>query len=232
MADSIPSSPKPRRIQERWVSNSLIARSPLSGAAQSSSRFGGVWALSIDLPPMNRYQAGQWKAALFGVDGFATALSIGPDHQHPVDWYTPNANAATAEDAPTLLFDFVASDYRLRYVTAPSVAVDGAASAGAGTIDVDGLDGVGLNKGDYISFSNGTFDELHVLTADAFPNSSGEATLSIHPPLRRAVANDAAVTIEEPKGEFVFANADGAGFETDERGVTRPLTIELVEFIR
>lgn len=232
MADALPTSPTPRSVSIQWLSNSLVFRSPLSGSAQTSSRLGGVWGLSLELPPMSHYQAGQWQAVLFGVDGVATALSAGPDHPKPLDNYNANANTYSANDATTLDLDFAASDYSVRYITAPTVLVNGAASAGATSLAVDGLDGVGLNRGDYFSVSNGTFAELHIVTADAFPNASGEATLTIHPPLRRAVADNAAVTIESPKGEFLFSDPGGTAFVKDERGVTRPQTIQLVEFIR
>lgn len=232
MADALPTTPTPRAVTVTWLANSLAFRSPLSGATQTSSRLGGVWSITLEMPPMTRYTSGQWQAALFGVDGVATALSAGPDHPKPVDSYNASANTYSADDATTLTLDFARQDYAVRYVTAPTVLIDGAASAQATSVDVDGLDGVGLNKGDWISFSNGTFDELHIVTADAFPNASGEATLSIHPPLRRAVSNNAAVTIENPKGEFLFAGPDGASFLKDERGVTRPQAIQLIEFIR
>jgi hypothetical protein len=232
MADALPTSPTPRAITITWQANSLVFRSPLSGAAQTSSRLGGVWVITLDMPPMTRYTSGQWQAALFGVDGVATALAAGPDHPKPVDSYNASANTYSADDATTVSLDFTRQDYAVRYVTAPTVLVNGAASAQATSLAVDGLNGVGLNKGDWISFSNGTFDELHIVTADAFPNSSGEATLTIHPPLRRAVANNAAVTIESPKGEFLYADPGGASFIKDERGVTTPQAIQLIEFIR
>jgi len=184
------------------------------------------------MPPMTRYQAGEWEAVLFSADGFATAIDAGPDHQHPLDWYDASANTHADEYATTLYLDFVTSDYRVRYITAPTVLVNGAASAAATTLAVDGLDGVGLNRGDWFSVSNGTYSELHMVTADAFHNSSGEATLSIHPPLRRAVSNNVAVTIENPKGEFILAQDDTAQSTLDRRGVVELGTIQLHEFVR
>lgn len=229
---ALPSSPTPAEVNIKWAANSLSYRSPLSGAIQTSARLGGQWMIDLTMPPMTRYQAGEWEAVLFGADGFASAIDAGPDHQHPLDWYDASANTHADEYATTLYLDFVTSDYRVRYITAPTVLVNGAASAQATTLAVDGLDGVGLNRGDWFSVSNGTYSELHMVTADAFPNSSGEATLSIHPPLRRAVSDNVAVTIENPKGEFILADNDTAGSVLDNRGVTSISQIKLMEFVR
>lgn len=229
---ALPTSPTPAEVNIKWASNSLSYRSPISGAVQTSARLGGHWMIELTMPPMTRYQAGEWEAVLFSADGFANAIDAGPDHQHPLDWYDANANTFKDEYAPSLHLEFTASDYRVRYVTALTVLVNGAASAAATSLAVDGLDGIGLNRGDWFSVSNGTYSELHMVTADAFPNSSGEATLTIHPPLRRAVADNASVTIESPKGEFILADTDTAESVLDRRGVTSIGTIQLQEFIR
>lgn len=231
MATALPTSPTAQNIEITWASNSLAFVSPLSGSTQTSSRLGGVWQLSITLPPMTRYQAGEWHAAIFGVDGQATALEAGPDHPHTLDWYDANA-PASAQYGPSLWLEFVSSDYRIRYASSLTVLANGAASAQATTLAVDGLDGIGLNRGDWFTVDNGTYKELHMVTADAFPNASGEATLSIHPPLRRAVADNAAVTIENPRGEFIFTENDGAKAALTRQGVYGPLTLELREFLR
>ena len=99
MATALPSSPAPRQTVVNWRSNSLRTASPLSGAQQTSSRLGGVWQLEIELPPMSKLDWGNWQGAIFSVDGVATALSAGPDHPQPLDWYNPNANSETANDA-------------------------------------------------------------------------------------------------------------------------------------
>ena len=232
MATALPTSPAPRQTVVNWRSNSLRTASPLSGAQQTSSRLGGVWQLEIELPPMSKLDWGNWQGAIFSVDGVATALSAGPDHPHQLDWYNPNANSERADDAYSLRLNFTAGAYYSREASARTVLVNGAASANATTLAVDGLNGVGFNRGDWISVNNGTFDELHIITADAWPNSSGEATLTIHPPLRRAVADNAAVTYNNPKGEFLFADIDGAQSSTLLSGAGQIDRITLVEFIR
>ena len=232
MATALPSTPAPRQTVVNWRGNSLRTASPLSGAQQTSSRLGGVWQLEIELPPMSKLDWGNWQGAIFSVDGVATALSAGPDHPHQLDWYNPNANSPTADDAYSLRLDFVGGEYYSREAADRTVLVNGAASANATTLAVDGLDGVGFNRGDWISVNNGTYDELHIITADAWPNSSGEATLNIHPPLRRGVADNAAVTYKNPKGEFLFADTDGAQASTLLSGAGQIDRLTLVEFIR
>lgn len=232
MATALPTSPKPRQTIVNWRSNSLRTASPLSGAQQTSSRLGGVWQLEIELPPMSPLDWGNWQGAIFSVDGVATALEAGPDHPQPLDWYNPNANSFTASDAYSLRLHFTAGLYYAREISDRTILVNGAASANATTLAVDGLDGVGFNRGDWISVSNGTYNELHIITADVMPNASGEATLNIHPPLRRGVANNAAVTYKDPRGEFLFVDTDGAQSSTLLSGAGQIDRLTLVEFIR
>lgn len=231
MATALPTTPAPRDIVVRWRSNALRYVSPLSGATQTSARLGGVWVLRIELPAMSRYDASQWVGAIFGADGYATALEAGPFQPYPADHYNASAPFTAEEDA-TVRLDFVESDYRVRYITAPTVLANGAASAAATSLPVDGLDGIGLNAGTFLAVDNGTYKELHVITVDAFPNASGEATLTIHPGLRRAVANNATVDLVNPRGEFHFTNEDGASVQIDTRQVVAGLTLELEEFVR
>jgi hypothetical protein len=232
-AKTLPATPTPRRVQVRWGGNSLASISPLSGAVQISARLGGAWILSIDYPPMTRFQSGAWQAALFDVDGTAQAILTGPDHPRPLDHYNPGPVSVLSDDGASLILLFTAAEFAARYFASPpAILTNGTTSALSSTIAVDGMNGIGLNRGDWISFPNAAYPELHIVTADAFPNSSGEATVSIHPPTRRAIADNQPVTIESPKGEFVYQSADGAAFELDERGVQTPITLQLQEFVR
>ena len=233
MTVTLPTTPKPRSTKVTWESASLKQRSPLSFSVQTSARVGaGAWVLEIEYPPMTRFNAGQWEAELFGADGFANGISAGPDHPHPIDWYDANANSIGSYESTTLDLSFTGSLYASRYIAAPSMLIDGAVSAQATSATIDGMGTVGLNKGDWISFSNGTYNELHIVTADAFPDATGETTVNFFPPTRRAIANNAAVTIEYPVGEFVFRNNDGASNTVDVRNTGNIATLILEEFIR
>lgn len=65
------------------------------------------------------------------------------------------------------------------------------------------LAGLGASKtllaGDFIQLGSGSTARLHMVTEDATANGSGNATVSIEPPLRAAYLAGAAVTLIEPK---------------------------------
>lgn len=73
-----------------------------------------------------------------------------------------------------------------------TVLVNGSHSAGDTTIDVDGMTGT-IKAGDFVKFAGDT--KVYMIVADATA-SAGAATLTIEPPLRNALADDAAVTYD------------------------------------
>jgi hypothetical protein len=73
-----------------------------------------------------------------------------------------------------------------------TVLVNGSHSAGDTTIDVDGMTG-SLLAGDFIKFAGDT--KVYMVVSDATA-VAGAATLTIEPPLRSAIADDAAVTYD------------------------------------
>jgi len=73
-----------------------------------------------------------------------------------------------------------------------TVLVNGAHSAGDTTIDVDGMTGE-IKAGDFVSFAGDT--KVYMVVSDATA-VAGAATLTIEPPLRSAIADDAAVTYD------------------------------------
>lgn len=233
MADAIPSTPSPVSTVLRWVSNSIAQRSPLSGSVQLASRLGGYWELEVQYPPMRHHVALSWESAVFGLDGVATALAIGPDQPREPDAYNANPVTYASDDSWSLRLDFTGGEYTARYVDALTITADGGDAAQSTTLDVTGLDGIGLMAGTKFVVSNGTYNELHVITAEAWPDSNGDATVSIHPPLRKAVSNGAAVTIDSPKGEFILDAGNGAPtFTKQPGGVTVMSALRLREFVR
>ena len=73
-----------------------------------------------------------------------------------------------------------------------TVLVNGAHSAGDTTIDVDGMTGT-LNAGDFVKFAGS--NKVHMVVSDATA-SAGSATLTIEPPLRDAISDNASVTYD------------------------------------
>lgn len=73
-----------------------------------------------------------------------------------------------------------------------TVLVNGSHTAGDTTITVDGMTG-NLLAGDLIKFSHG---KVYMIVADVTADGSNEATLTIEPPLREALADDSSVTYD------------------------------------
>ncbi len=73
-----------------------------------------------------------------------------------------------------------------------TVLVNGSHSAGDTTIDVDGMTGT-IKAGDFVKFAGDT--KVYMVVSDATA-VAGAATLTIEPPLRSAIADDAAVTYD------------------------------------
>ena len=73
-----------------------------------------------------------------------------------------------------------------------TVLVNGSHSAGDTTIDVDGMTGE-IKAGDFVKFAGDT--KVYMVVSDATA-VAGAATLTIEPPLRSAIADDAAVTYD------------------------------------
>lgn len=74
--------------------------------------------------------------------------------------------------------------------------VNGAVAAGLRSVPIDGLDTSitgWLKAGDFLRFDNHT--KVYMLTADASSDGSGEATLTIEPALRSALADNEPVTV-------------------------------------
>ena len=74
-----------------------------------------------------------------------------------------------------------------------TVLVNGSHTAGDTTITVDGMIGT-IKAGDFVKFGGDT--KVYMVVADATANVSNEATLTIEPPLRDALSDNALVTYD------------------------------------
>ncbi len=73
-----------------------------------------------------------------------------------------------------------------------TVLVNGSHSAGDTTITVDAMTGT-LKAGDLVKFAH---DKVYMIVADVTADGSNEATLTIEPPLREALADNSSVTYD------------------------------------
>lgn len=106
-----------------------------------------------------------------------------------------------------------------------TLAVNGGSQSGSSLI-CDGATASVTNylrAGDYISFNN----ELHMITADANSDSSGNITLSIAPPIRKTPPDDTVVDYSEPVSG-VFMLAGPASWDTTQ-SIASNYTVEAIE---
>jgi len=93
-----------------------------------------------------------------------------------------------------------------------TVLVNGSHSAGDTTIDVDGMTGT-LNAGDFVKFAGSS--KVYMVVTDATADGSNEATLTIEPPLRDALSDNASVTYDGVEFTVRLTN-DIQQFNTDD----------------
>ena len=178
------------------ITNSRQFQSPVSGAVQTLSRKGSFWKTRMTFSNLRGNDRAEMQAFIAKMDGQTHRMRL--------------------------------EDYgRLRYgaATSPqSVLVNGAGQTGS-SISLDGATNSVTNffkAGDYMSFNN----ELHMVTADASSNSSGQLTVSISPPIRKPTTNDDAVQIFAPLGVFMMTNTPRWSTEST---YISSITIEAVE---
>lgn len=158
------------------VTNTSKFQSPMSGAVQTVSRKGSFWRTTMTFANLTGSERAELQAFIAKMDGQTHRMRL-------EDYGRVRNGAATSPQ---------------------SVLVNGAGQTGS-SIDLDGASASVTNffkAGDYLSFNN----ELHMVTADASSNASGQLTVSIAPPIRKPTDNDDAVQIFAPFGVFMMIN--------------------------
>ena len=93
-----------------------------------------------------------------------------------------------------------------------SVLVKNSHSAGDTTITVDAMTGT-LKAGDFVKFAGDT--KVYMVVSDVTADGSNEATLTIEPPLRSAISDNASVTFDGVEFTVRLTN-DLQQFTTDD----------------
>lgn len=183
----MPASPK--FCQARWIfqGNTREFVSPLTRSVQVLELLGARWMASFTLPPMKRTTAEVWCAWLTSLEGRQGRFYAGP----------PDATSPRGTATGTPLVKS-ASQTGIYLIT------DG------WTNSVTGI----LKSGDYISWDTPSgWRELHLLVEDANSDGSGNATLTLSPPIRESPADNAQVIISSPTCVMCLATDDEARWD-------------------
>lgn len=168
----------PNFVRSEWAIRRSVAQtmSPFTMAQTVHEYEGAVWVATLTLPPMFREQAVEWQSFFMQLHGTKGTFLMGdPDSPSP------------------------------RGTINSTIAVNGATSVGAFDVVVDGADTSEsqlFKKGDYVQFNSGATSQLHMIIADVASDGSGNATLTVEPTLKVALADDASITYTNPKGVF------------------------------
>lgn len=190
----------------QWGSkaNTQSLTSPFDGSMQTVEHPGQRWKASVSWPRLPRAQWPVLAAFLSSLGGTAGRFTFSPPHGHR----------------------------RATSVISGTVRVKGAGQTGT-TLAIDGLPNsvVVFEIGDFISFNNAASrPQLHMVAAQATSNGSGEATLTITPPMRGSPADNVEVEWDSPVGVFMLVdNEQDAGMHDANRPGRADYSIEIIE---
>lgn len=178
------------------VTNSRQFQSPTSGAIQTLSRKGSYWKTRMTFSNLSGDDRAELQAFIAKMDGQVHRMRL-------EDYGYVRRGSATSPQ---------------------NVLVNGAGQTGTTLI----LDGATPNvtdffkAGDYLSFNN----ELHMITADADSDGSGDISVFISPPIRKATNDDDEVRVFNPLGIFMMTNTPRWNTEST---YISSITIEAIE---
>jgi len=161
----------------RLIANDTVAisQSPFTGAQQVYKYPGQFWEADITLPPMKRADAEYWISFLLKLSGPYGTFLLGD----------PNGGTARGIATGTPLVNGGSQ-------TGNELITDGWTNSQTGI----------LKAGDYIQLGTGATSQLYKVLDDVNSDGSGNATLTVWPDLRSAPADNAAITVSNPKGVF------------------------------
>lgn len=203
MAFSLPSNIGFNAVDWRLTDAREMTRSELTGTGLIVDRGADIWTAKLVLPTMTADEAAPWEAAFLRARTEAFFLS--PQLR---DRPFTRRSAGTSPGTPL---------------------VEGGGQTGT-TLSTDGwTTGFAIKAGDYISFSNGTFEELHMILEDVTA-TGGAADLHLAPPIKISPANNAVIRWDGPRAEMVVAA--GQNFVTQiGAGLSVSLEIEVEELL-
>lgn len=172
---TFPTIRRPSGASYRLRGNTQTHRSPLDGTTQTLEMPGAVWELTVSWENLSGDDQRVLAAFLAQLRGAA-----GRFYYSPAAW---QPRRATGGGTPL---------------------INGASQSGASLV-TDGWSASVqvMRAGDWLSYDDTSGRRrLHMVTADVSSNGSGQTTLAITPPIRRAAADNAAVEVAAPSGVF------------------------------
>lgn len=167
------------RITWRQIDVVGMGESPYTFSQEVYEHAGKRWAFDMQLPPMDRADAAEWRAALASLRGRRGTFYFSPPAE--------GSGRGTLTGTPLV---------KGASQTGGTLLIDGA------TINVTNW----IRKGDWIQLGSGSSSRLHMILTDANSNASGEVTLELWPGPQVAPADNEAVVVSSPKGVFRLAS--------------------------
>lgn len=180
-----------RNITIRAKSVVGVATSPFTGVQQVYKHQGQWWEAEVTLPPMMRDEAEQIAAFLLKMNGQYGTFLLGDK--------SSTAPRGVGTGTPLV---------RGGSQTGNSLITDGWTESTTGI----------LKAGDWIQLGSGSTTRLHKVLDDADSDESGIATLTIWPDLRSSPSDNAAITVQNTKGQWRLS-ASETEYKIDEASV-------------
>lgn len=178
---TFPTIRRPSGASYRLRGNTQSHRSPLDGTEQTLEMPGAVWELTAS-----------WE-------------SLGTDDQRVLAAFLADLRGGAGR------FTYSPAVWAPRRATGGGTPLVNGGGQSGKQLATDGwASGVQVARaGDWLSFDDTSGRRrLHMVTADAMSDASGQATLSISPPIRRSPLNDAALDVTTPSGVFRLPSDD------------------------
>ena len=172
---TLPTVTGARSVNLRAINAVALSQSPFTFAAQSQAFSGQMWAADVSLPPMKRSDAAVWVSWLVSLRGQYGTFLMGD----------PLCATAQGEAGGTP-------------ISAGSNPAGETLYIGGATANQTDW----LKAGDYIQIGTGANARLHQVLSDVDTNASGNATLSLWPHTRSAVAPGTAIVVSSPVGRW------------------------------
>ena len=182
---TMPTTPAFRASNFRLRANTQTFTSPLDKTVQTLELTGARWAATYHLPPTTRAQAAPWTA-------FLAELLGGSGRFFGFDPDATSPRGSGGGDSPL---------------------VKGASQTGKSlntdiwTINQTGL----LLPGDYFEVNG----ELKMVTSSVDSDGAGDATIAFVPSLRASPADNAVLTLNNPKCTMMLTDDEQSSWDTD-----------------